>query len=116
MISESFFIRYVLKGEDFGGWVQPRSGVSSYFISTTFSGRPATGIKAILYAPGCAIRSFDIPLSGSNHAQYSFICQPIKSISIRGAVLRLDRLWRRRRCDFKSEFMIAREIAGSGPR
>jgi hypothetical protein len=30
VISESFIIRYALMGEDFGGWIQPLAGVSSY--------------------------------------------------------------------------------------
>src|ERR1035441_8170309 len=50
VISDSFFARYVLAGQDFGGWAQPPRGVSSYGISTTLEGHPATGIKAILYA------------------------------------------------------------------
>ncbi|HTB20680.1 MAG TPA: hypothetical protein VK708_21300, partial [Bryobacteraceae bacterium] len=39
IISERVFIRYLLTGDDFGDWVQPRPGVTSYFISTTH--RPA---------------------------------------------------------------------------
>src|SRR5712671_6332175 len=69
VISEGFFVRYALAGESFGGWVPPLSGVSSYFIDTTLKGRQATGIKAILKAPGCAIQTLDLPLSGSNNPQ-----------------------------------------------
>jgi len=61
VISESVFGRYLLDGKDFGGWIQPRPGVSSYFISTTHEGRSATRIKALLYAPGCAIETLDLP-------------------------------------------------------
>ena len=93
VLSESFFIRYVLTGEDFGGWVQPQSGVSAYVISTTFKGSPATGIKAVLYAPGCAIQTLDLPLSRSDNPQYSFICQPVRSIWIEGVLTRSDRLY-----------------------
>jgi hypothetical protein len=92
-ISESFFVRYLLTGQDFGGWVQPRSGISSYVISTTLEGRPATGIKAILYAPGCALRTLDLRLSGSDNPQYLFTCQPIRSIGLQGALIRPDRLY-----------------------
>jgi hypothetical protein len=87
VISESFFVRYVLTGEDFGGWVQPRSGISSYVISTTLASRPATGIKAILHAPGCAIQTLDLPLSGSDNPQYSFVCQPVRSIGLQGTLI-----------------------------
>jgi hypothetical protein len=90
--SQTFFVRYVLAGQDFGGWVDPRSGVSSYVIGTMLGGRPATGIKAILYAPGCAIRTLDLRLSGSDNPQYSFVCHPIPSISIAGTLVKDERL------------------------
>jgi hypothetical protein len=93
VVSESFFVRYVLAGDDFGGWVQPLSGVSSYRIGTTLRGRSATGIRAILYAPGCAIQTLDLPLSDSNNPQYSFICQPVRRIWIAGSLIRSDQLY-----------------------
>jgi hypothetical protein len=92
VISESVFGRYLLDGKDFGGWIQPRPGVSSYFISTAHEGRPATRIKAILYAPGCAIQTLDLAVLGSNQ-QYSFICRPLPSVWIAGALTRSDRLY-----------------------
>ena len=87
VISESVFIRYLLAGEEFGGWVQPHPGVSTYVISTTHEGRPTTRIKALLYAPGCAIQTLDLPVSGSNSQQYSFICRPLASVWIVGTGL-----------------------------
>jgi hypothetical protein len=90
--SESFFVRYALAGEDFGDWVHPRPGVSSYFISTAHKGRPATRIKAILYAPGCAIQTLDVPVSPSNNQVYSFVCRPLASVWIAGALTRMDLL------------------------
>ena len=92
VISERVFIRYLLAGEDFGGWVRPRPGVSSYIISTTREGRPATRIKALLYTRGCAIQTLDLPVLDSNQ-QYSFICQPLSSVWIAGALTRSDRLY-----------------------
>lgn len=91
--SESLFVRYALTGQDLGGWVQPHAGISSYLVSTMLEGRPASGIKAILYAPGCAIRTLDLLLSGSDKPQYSFVCQPIRSIELQGALIRPDRLY-----------------------
>ena len=93
--SESVFVRYQLVGEEYTGWVQPHPGVSSYFISTTYEGRPVTRIKALLYAPGCAIQTLDLPVSGSNNQEYSFICQPLPSVWIVGALTRMDRLYGR---------------------
>jgi hypothetical protein len=93
--SESVFVRYHLVGEDYTGWVQPHPGVSSYFISTTYEGRPVARIKALLYAPGCAIQTLDVSVSGSNTQEYSFICQPLPHVWIAGAVPRMDRFYGR---------------------
>jgi hypothetical protein len=90
--SETVFIRYLLAGEDFGDWVRARPGVSSYFISATRPGRPATRIKAILYAPGCAIQTLDLPISASNNPPYSFVCQPLANTSITGTLTPMSQL------------------------
>lgn len=93
--SESVFVRYQLVGQGYGGWVQPHPGVSSYFISTTYEGRSVVRIKALLYTQGCAIQTLDLPVSRSNNLEYSFICQPLSSLSIAGALTRMDRLYGR---------------------
>jgi len=94
--SDTFFARYVLAGQDFGGWVHPLPNTSSYGISTTFEGRPATGIKAILYAPGCAIQTLDLDLTGSDNPQFLFLCQPTTVIAIQGALILPERLYGRK--------------------
>jgi hypothetical protein len=90
--SDSVFIRYILAGEELGGWVQPRAGVSSYIIDTTREGQSASRIKAVLYAPGCAIQTFDIPLSNSNNPQYSFVCLSLTNVWITGKLKQSDRM------------------------
>ena len=95
-LSETFFARYVLAGQDFGGWVHPLPNISSYGIGTTFEGRPVTSIKAILYAPGCAIQTLDLHLSGADNLQFQFVCQPMRSIAIQGAVILSERLYGRK--------------------
>jgi len=89
--SERLFVRYALTGQRFGGWVEPSPGLSSYFIDTMIRNRTATRIRAILYAPGCAIQTLDLALDGSS-AQYSFVCHELKTISIGGSV---DRFFQR---------------------
>jgi hypothetical protein len=93
--SETVYIRYVLAGGSFGGLVQARPGVSSYFVSTMAGERAATGIKALLYAPGCALQTLDHSLSGSDTPQYPFTCRPIPAVSISGKVAHPDRLYSR---------------------
>lgn len=90
--SERVFVRYVPAGDEFGGWVQPPSGVSSFVISP---GNPVPRIRAILYAPGCAIQTVDLPLSGWHNQPYAFTCRPLRSVVIEGALSRIDRLYGR---------------------
>jgi hypothetical protein len=82
-----------LRGDDFGGWLQPAPGVNSYVIDTAVHGHPASGIKAILYAPGCAIQTLDLPLSRTENAQYSFACQRVGRSSIAGTLTQPERLY-----------------------
>jgi len=93
--SEGIFVRYRLSEDELGGWILPRPGVSSYIISTIHEGLPATRIKAILYAPGCAIQTLDLPVSGSDNQRYLFVCRPLSSVWINGALTRTDWLFGR---------------------
>jgi hypothetical protein len=93
--SETVYIRYILAGGSFGGLVQVRPGVSSYAVSTMAGERAATGIKALLYAPGCALQTLDLALSGSSSPHYAFICKPVPAVSISGKVAHPDRLYSR---------------------
>lgn len=89
--SQTVFIRYILHGDDLGGWVTQLPDVVSYLIATTRAGRPATRIKALVYAPGCAIQTLDLPLSGLSNEHYAFICQVLPNIPISGVVSPPDR-------------------------
>lgn len=92
--SERVFIRYVLAGEKFGGFVQSRAGVSSYEIRSTIGSIPATGLKAILYAPGCALQTLDIRLSPPKSGEYTFRCRPLDTISITGRIIQPELLYK----------------------
>jgi hypothetical protein len=89
--SETIFVRYVLD-EDFGGWLQPREGVSSYFISTNRQGTPANRFRALVYAPGCMIQTIDLPILRSAVPQVSFVCQPLPSVTLTGSLIKPVRL------------------------
>ncbi|MGB6946380.1 MAG: hypothetical protein WBE37_28550 [Bryobacteraceae bacterium] len=93
--SERFFVRYSMTGGNIGGWIQPRPNVSSYTISTTHEVQTAARIKALLFNPGCAIQTFDVPLSNQGSQQYSFVCQSLPNIQIVGKLVRSDRLYGR---------------------
>jgi hypothetical protein len=85
--SETVFIRYVRAGEKFGGGVRSQAGVSSYAIDTSIGAIPATGLKAVIYAPGCAIQTVDLRLSGPKDEEYAFLCKPLTSVRIEGRLI-----------------------------
>jgi hypothetical protein len=89
--SETTFVRYALDG-DFGGWVQPRPDISSYFISTKREGAAAARFRALVYAPGCAIQTVDLPVSGPAVPRYVFVCQPVPNVRLMGNLIKSDRL------------------------
>jgi hypothetical protein len=64
-------------------------------ISTTSEGHAASRIKALIYAPGCALKTLDMPLSGARHQEYSFTCRALPNVWISGKLIRLDRLYGR---------------------
>jgi hypothetical protein len=75
--------------------IQPRPNVSSYTISTTHEVQTAARIKALLFNPGCAIQTFDLPLYDQGSEQYSFVCQSLPNIQMVGRLVRTDRLYGR---------------------
>lgn len=89
--SETIFMRYVLD-DDFGGWLQPRAGVSSYFIGATLQGTPAHRFRALIYAPGCMIQTVDLPIVSPAVPHYSFVCQPLQNVTLTGTFIKPDRL------------------------
>lgn len=70
--SAGVFIRYILAGEELGGVVQTRPGVDDYVIVTTHGDHAAERIKAVIYAPFCAMQTLDIPLSDNLNSDGSF--------------------------------------------
>jgi len=86
--SERLFVRYALTGDHLGDWLQPRAGLTSYRIGTGSGGRAAAGIRAILYAPGCALQILDAALPRGENPAFLFVCQPARSIRISGTIAR----------------------------
>ena len=80
--SEHLFVRYVLGGQDLGGAVYGPANVSSFGISTVADGHTADSMKAILYAPGCKIKTLDLKFTGSDSSRYSFSCQRVVDLEI----------------------------------
>ena len=90
--SERVLIRYVVAGDDLGGWVKPQPGLPAYRISAIRNGMVASGIKAIVYAPGCGIETVDVAFPDAANRDYNFVCRATGTVRISGKVLQAERL------------------------
>lgn len=78
VFSETVQISYFLIGPfgGYGAYVTQRAGVHSYEIPTMVEGKVATEIRMIVYAPGCEVQQFVLPL-----AEHSRVNQDIQRTS-----------------------------------
>jgi hypothetical protein len=92
--SENFAGRYLLTGSfgGFSGWLAQKENVESYQIETSVEGQPATRIKAVLYAPGCEIQTFDKPLADGSVESFDFQCKPLSTVAFQGRLTKSDAL------------------------
>jgi len=85
--SEKVYVRYGLR--------QPRgtypshvartpAGVSSVEISA-----PTDRFKALVWAPGCKMKGFDVPVEEAD-IELQFACDPLKTVTLRGRVKSVD--------------------------
>jgi hypothetical protein len=93
--SESVLIRYVVAGDDFGGWVSPQPGLPAYRISAIRNGAIASGIKAIVYAPGCGIETLDVAFPDAGNREHLFVCRPAGSVRVSGKIAQAELLSKR---------------------
>ena len=86
--SEKGQISYFLTGSfgGYGGYTARRTGVDSYEIATTVEGKAATEIRMIVYASGCEIQQFVIPLAEHSRVSQEFPCQPVATVKLSGNV------------------------------
>ena len=72
------------------GWTSPQNG-EAHRIEGIFSG-PKTRIRGVLYAPGCALQTFDVAVKDARLYQYQFRCDPLPETEIRGVIEPIGRL------------------------
>jgi hypothetical protein len=89
VLSETVQISYYLVGPfgGYGAYVAQRTGVHSYEISTTVEGKAATEIRMIVYASGCEIQQFVIPLTEHSRVNQEFQCQRIGTVKLLGHIV-----------------------------
>jgi hypothetical protein len=89
ILSETVQISYFLVGP-FGGYASyaaQRTGMQSYEIPTVVDGRAATEIRMIVYASGCEIQQFVIPLTEHSRLGQQFTCQPVETVKLSGHIV-----------------------------
>jgi hypothetical protein len=89
ILSETVQISYFLVGPfgGYGGYAAQRTGVHSYEIPTMEDGKAATEIRMIVYASGCEIQQFVIPLTEHSRVSQEFPCQPVEIVKLSGHIV-----------------------------
>jgi hypothetical protein len=89
MLSETVQISYFLIGPfgGHGGYATGRAGVHSYEIPALAEGKAATEIRMIVYAPGCEIQTFVIPLADDSRVSQEFPCQRVETVKLSGQIV-----------------------------
>ena len=87
--SETVQISYYLVGPfgGQGGYVVQQVGVSSYQIPAMVDGKAATEIRVIVYASGCEIQKFVIPLTEDLRVSREFPCQRVETVKLSGQIV-----------------------------
>lgn len=82
-------ISYFLIGPfgGYGGYAAPRFDATSYEIPTVVDGKPATELRAIVYAPGCEIQKLVVPLIERSQVTRAFACQPVEKVRLSGQIV-----------------------------
>src|SRR5258708_38079791 len=72
--SETVQISYFLIGPfgGYGGYTKQRPGLQSYEISALVEGKTASEIRMLVYASGCEIKTFVLPLAGDSRLMDEF--------------------------------------------
>jgi hypothetical protein len=85
--SENVYVRYGLR--------QPRGTYSSQVARMPAGGSsfelaaPTDRLKALVWAPGCKIKEFDVPVEKSD-IELQFACDPLKTVTLRGRIKSVD--------------------------
>jgi hypothetical protein len=74
----------------YGGYNTRQSGVTSYQIPAVVDGKAASEIRAIVYSPGCAIKTFVIPLNRLPLVWRDFECQRVDTVRLLGQIAPQD--------------------------
>ncbi len=65
-----------------GGYVKQGVGLHSYEIVSSEEGKAATEIRMIVYASGCEIQTFVVPMTDDSRVHREFECRPARSVTL----------------------------------
>jgi hypothetical protein len=88
ILSETVQISYFLVGPfgGYGGYATQLAGVHAYEIPAVVEGKAATEIRMIVYASGCEIQTFVIPLANESRINQKFACQHAAMVKLSGQI------------------------------
>jgi hypothetical protein len=87
--SETVQVSYFLRGPfgGYGGYAAQHAGLHSYEIPASVEGKAATEIRMIVYASGCEIQTFVIPLAENSRVKQEFPCQRSAMVKLSGRIV-----------------------------
>lgn len=87
--SETVQIVYYLVGPfgGRGGYVKQGAGLHSYEIASSVEGKAAIEIRMIVYASGCEIQTFVVPLADDSRVKKKFECQRVATAKLSGQIV-----------------------------
>jgi hypothetical protein len=65
------------------------SGAPFYEVEPVVNGEAANRFKALVWAPGCKMKEFDVSL-GTSNVELTFACEALKSVTLVGRVEQVD--------------------------
>ena len=90
--SETVQIAYHLVGPfgGYGGYTEQQAGLHFYEIAASVEGKAAIEIRMIVYASGCEIQTFVLPLADDSRVKQEFECQRVPSVMLSGQIVPND--------------------------
>jgi hypothetical protein len=86
--SETVNIMYVLEGSfgSHGAQVRPKPNLKAYFLPFSIEKTGAARIRALIWAPGCEFRTYDIAIQESPSRQIAYECALLTKTTLTGRI------------------------------
>lgn len=107
--SETVQIAYQLTGPfgAYGTHTDPLPGLPSYEIDAALDSKAAKEIRMIVYASGCEIQTFVIPLKADSTLKQEFECQHVPTVPLSGHIMPIGRLRNKNNVELDVSYVAA---------